>query len=104
MAAFAKREFNLSTSPSRSTISRLLSRPEDLIACPEKHLHKKKRNTPGVHHDIERSLVNWACGKHVDRRNIDGKIIRARGIKLMNEVNLLLPSDKTLTSSFRMVG
>lgn len=37
---------------------------------------------------------------HAERRNINGKIIRAKGFKLMNEVNLLLPGDKKIDLKF----
>ena len=41
---------------------------------------------------------------HTKRRNIKNEIIRAKGIKLMNEANLLLPEEKKIILSSRTVG
>ena len=37
---------------------------------------------------------------HTKRRNIDSVIIRAKGIKLMNKANLLLPEEKNIKFKF----
>lgn len=41
---------------------------------------------------------------HTERRNANGKIVKAKGIKLMNEVNQLLQEDENMEFKFQTGG
>ena len=91
LAHWATTTFQLTYTPSRRTISRILNQPE-----PSGSQHKP----PTAAAELDRELADWVEDKQSRNIMINGQLIRQQGQIIQQRINKGLPEDQQLSLKF----
>ena len=91
LAHWATTTFQLTYTPSRRTISRILNQPE-----PSGSQHKP----PTAAAELDRELADWVEDKQSRNIMINGQLIRQQGQIVQQRINKGLPEDQQLSLKF----
>lgn len=97
LAEWAREQLKLSFSPSRSVLSRLST---SLLETGDIPKNNAKRSGQPANEALEHQLLQWINAQNISGRCLTGDIIRAKAIRLLEEVNALLPEDSKVIFKF----
>lgn len=100
LAEWAKDQFKLDLTPSKSTMSRILGRAPDLLKKPDEEISKKVRDKKGKNHVLEMALFEWICDQQGINAVIGGESIRQKAEKLQTMLNEKVVPEKQSTLKF----
>lgn len=100
LAEWAKNQFKLDQTPSKSTMSRIVGRAPDLLTKPDEEISKKVRDKKGKNHALEMALFEWICHQQGIDVNVSGESIRQKAEKLQTMLNEKIAPEKQSTLKF----